>query len=90
MSDDAMVAFPAIGHANGRVQGEKPVQQALAWLNDAMATVQKVFPWVQWSRDIDPALSDEFDAALEGRFWLDTLDHETFRGVWRRWYGAHL
>lgn len=87
---DAIAAFPSAGHTSGRVEGQKPVQQALTWLNDAMATVQKVFPWVQWSRDVDPALSDEFDAALEGRFWLDTLDQESFMNVWRRFYGAHL
>lgn len=63
---------------------------AALWLNEAMKTVETVFPSVRWGTDIDPALSDEFDAAIEARFYLNTMDEETFRGVWRRWYGAHL
>lgn len=63
---------------------------ALAWLNEAMRTVQAVYSHINWGTEIDPALSDEFDAALEGRFWTGTLDQESFMNVWRRFYGAHL
>lgn len=75
---------------NGVQRNRAAERAAWEWLLSAVNTVSAVYPSVDWSRSVDPALSDEFDLALEGRFWTGTMDEETFRGVWRRWYGAHL
>lgn len=67
----------------------KASPEATAWLQKAMAAVSKVFPQVDFGKTVDPVLADEFDAAIEARFYLGTMADEEFKIIWRKWYGAH-